>query len=77
MLFSFVLCSTIHSERLAVRLDFDIPTQEKEFLKKRSVVVAQALEKLFGAQNDPKKVECFIFVTFPLVLLSTTGVSVC
>ncbi|XP_056292175.1 cytosolic phospholipase A2 beta-like [Pseudoliparis swirei] len=47
---------THEGERLAVRLDFDIPTQEKEFLKKRSVVVAQALEKLFGAQNDPKKV---------------------
>ncbi|XP_031728917.1 cytosolic phospholipase A2 zeta isoform X2 [Anarrhichthys ocellatus] len=43
-------------EGLALRLDFDIPTQEKEFLKKRDVVVAQALQKLFGAPSDPKKV---------------------
>ncbi|TNN40817.1 Cytosolic phospholipase A2 zeta [Liparis tanakae] len=41
---------------VAVRLDFDIPSQEKEYLKKRSVVVAQALEKLLGAPTDPKKV---------------------
>uniref|UniRef100_A0A8C2WQW0 PLA2c domain-containing protein n=1 Tax=Cyclopterus lumpus TaxID=8103 RepID=A0A8C2WQW0_CYCLU len=32
------------SEGIAIRLDFDIPTQEKEYLKKRSVVVAQALQ---------------------------------
>ncbi|XP_056292174.1 cytosolic phospholipase A2 zeta [Pseudoliparis swirei] len=43
-------------EGIAVRLDFDIPTQEKEYLKKRSVVVAQALQKLLGAPTDPKKV---------------------
>ncbi|XP_031728916.1 cytosolic phospholipase A2 zeta isoform X1 [Anarrhichthys ocellatus] len=47
---------TTEGEGLAVRLDFDIPTQEKEFLKKRDVVVAQALQKLFGAPSDPKKV---------------------
>ncbi|XP_034408437.1 cytosolic phospholipase A2 zeta-like [Cyclopterus lumpus] len=48
---------THEGERLAIRLDFDIPTQEKEYLKKRSVVVAQALQELFGAPTDPKKVE--------------------
>ncbi|XP_068424162.1 cytosolic phospholipase A2 zeta-like [Clinocottus analis] len=45
---------TQEGEDLAIRLDFDIPTQEKEYLKKRSVVVEQALKKLFG--TDPKKV---------------------
>ncbi|KAM6922712.1 cytosolic phospholipase A2 beta [Lycodopsis pacificus] len=47
---------THEGEGLALRLDSDIPTQEKEFLKKRDVVVAQALQKLFGAPSDPKKV---------------------
>ncbi|XP_035519757.1 cytosolic phospholipase A2 zeta-like [Morone saxatilis] len=45
-------------ESLAVRLDFNIPPQEKEYLKKRKVVVAQALQKLLGlgSQPEPKKV---------------------
>ncbi|XP_034754738.1 cytosolic phospholipase A2 zeta-like isoform X2 [Etheostoma cragini] len=41
-------------ERLAVRLDADIPPQEKEFLKKRKVVVAQALQKILGLNSPPK-----------------------
>ncbi|XP_051278850.1 cytosolic phospholipase A2 zeta isoform X2 [Dicentrarchus labrax] len=40
-------------ESLAVRLDFDIPPQEKEYLKKRKVVVAQALQKLLGLGSQP------------------------
>ncbi|XP_068424303.1 cytosolic phospholipase A2 beta-like isoform X2 [Clinocottus analis] len=47
---------TQEGEGFAIRLDFDIPTQEKEFLKKRSVVVSQALQKLFDNPTDPKKV---------------------
>ncbi|XP_076599460.1 cytosolic phospholipase A2 zeta-like [Chaetodon auriga] len=45
-------------EPLAVRLDFDIPPQEKEYLKKRKVVVAQALQKILGlgSQLEPEKV---------------------
>uniref|UniRef100_A0A8C3ATP5 Phospholipase A2 n=1 Tax=Cyclopterus lumpus TaxID=8103 RepID=A0A8C3ATP5_CYCLU len=43
-LFCVLLHLEIHSEGIAIRLDFDIPTQEKEYLKKRSVVVAQALQ---------------------------------
>ncbi|XP_039639450.1 cytosolic phospholipase A2 zeta [Perca fluviatilis] len=41
-------------ERLAVRLDVDIPTQEKEYLKKRKVVVAQALQKILGLGSPPE-----------------------
>ncbi|KAM9345083.1 cytosolic phospholipase A2 zeta-like [Symphorus nematophorus] len=40
-------------ERLAIRLDFDIPPQEKDYLKKRKVVVAQALQKLLGLGSQP------------------------
>ncbi|XP_075933392.1 cytosolic phospholipase A2 zeta-like [Anarhichas minor] len=54
--------SSSYREGLALRLDFDIPTQEKEFLKKRDVVVAQALQKLFGAPSDPKKVPTIALV---------------
>ncbi|XP_076599456.1 cytosolic phospholipase A2 zeta-like [Chaetodon auriga] len=45
-------------EPLAVRLDFDIPPQEKEYLKKRKGVVAQALQKILGlgSQLEPEKV---------------------
>ncbi|KAI3363356.1 hypothetical protein L3Q82_011567, partial [Scortum barcoo] len=45
-------------EHLAVRLDFDIPSQEKEYLKKRKVVVAKALQKVLGlgSQLDSEKV---------------------
>ncbi|XP_068574974.1 cytosolic phospholipase A2 zeta-like [Cebidichthys violaceus] len=53
---------THEGEGLAIRLDFDIPTQEKEFLKKRNVVVAQALQKLLGAPSDPKKVPTIALV---------------
>ncbi|XP_030011021.1 cytosolic phospholipase A2 zeta-like isoform X2 [Sphaeramia orbicularis] len=35
-------------EELDVRMEFDIPHEEKEFLKKRKVVVAQSLQKLLG-----------------------------
>ncbi|XP_069579116.1 cytosolic phospholipase A2 beta [Brachyistius frenatus] len=35
-------------EDLSVRLGCDIPPQEKEYLKKRSVIVAPALEKILG-----------------------------
>ncbi|XP_076599459.1 cytosolic phospholipase A2 zeta-like [Chaetodon auriga] len=43
---------------LAVRLDFDIPPQEKEYLKKRKGVVAQALQKILGlgSQLGPEQV---------------------
>lgn len=56
--FTLEICSK--GEFLAVRLDFDIPPEEKEFLKKRKVVVAQAFQKLLGldSQPDPEKVEC-------------------
>ncbi|XP_076599468.1 cytosolic phospholipase A2 zeta-like [Chaetodon auriga] len=57
---SLAFTSDIHSEGepLAVRLDFDIPPQEKEYLKKRKVVVAQALQKILGlgSQLEPEKV---------------------
>ncbi|XP_034408063.1 cytosolic phospholipase A2 zeta-like isoform X5 [Cyclopterus lumpus] len=53
---------THEGEGIAIRLDFDIPTQEKEYLKKRSVVVAQALQELFGAPTDPKKVPAIAVV---------------
>ncbi|XP_020337275.1 cytosolic phospholipase A2 zeta [Oncorhynchus kisutch] len=40
-----------------VRLDFDIPPEEKEFLNKRKVLVGQALQKELGLTSppDPKK----------------------
>ncbi|KAM9345081.1 cytosolic phospholipase A2 zeta-like [Symphorus nematophorus] len=37
----------------AIRLEVDIPPQEKEYLKKRKVVVAQALQKLLGLGSQP------------------------
>lgn len=45
-------------EFLEVRLDTDIPPEEKEFLKKRKVVVGQAFQKLFGLKTQlcPEKV---------------------
>ncbi|KAF5885046.1 cytosolic phospholipase A2 zeta-like, partial [Clarias magur] len=45
-------------EDMKVRLDFDIPTEEKAFLMKRKEVVSRALQKLFNLQNplDPTKV---------------------
>uniref|UniRef100_A0A668AID6 PLA2c domain-containing protein n=1 Tax=Myripristis murdjan TaxID=586833 RepID=A0A668AID6_9TELE len=41
-----------------MRLDFDIPPQEREFLQKRKVLVGQALQKLLGLSSplEPKKV---------------------
>jgi hypothetical protein len=51
---------SIHSldDEFEVRLDFDIPPEEKEFLKKRKVLVGQALQKELGLSSspDPKKV---------------------
>ncbi|XP_078128687.1 cytosolic phospholipase A2 zeta isoform X2 [Sander vitreus] len=41
-------------EHLAVRLDLDIPPQEKAYLKKRKVVVAQALQKMLGLASPPE-----------------------
>ncbi|XP_035519760.1 cytosolic phospholipase A2 epsilon-like [Morone saxatilis] len=38
-------------EHLAVRLNFDIPAQEKEYLKKREFVVEQALQELLGISS--------------------------
>ncbi|XP_054653674.1 cytosolic phospholipase A2 beta-like isoform X2 [Dunckerocampus dactyliophorus] len=38
---------------LAVRLDFDIPQQEKEYLKKRKLFVGQNMQKLFGLDSPP------------------------
>ncbi|KAM9345079.1 LOW QUALITY PROTEIN: cytosolic phospholipase A2 zeta-like [Symphorus nematophorus] len=37
----------------AICLEVDIPPQEKEYLKKRKVVVAQALQKLLGLGSQP------------------------
>ncbi|XP_054456785.1 cytosolic phospholipase A2 epsilon [Anoplopoma fimbria] len=53
---------THEGEGLSIRLDFDIPTQEKEYLKKRNVVVAQAFQKLFGSPPGPKKVPTIAIV---------------
>ncbi|XP_074501749.1 cytosolic phospholipase A2 zeta [Sebastes fasciatus] len=49
---------------LGVRLDFDIPLQEKEYLKKRKVVVAQAFQKLLGLGSplEPEKVPTIAIV---------------
>lgn len=43
---------------LEVRMDFDIPVQEKDFLEKRRVVVGQALQKVLNLASppEPKKV---------------------
>ncbi|XP_071368771.1 cytosolic phospholipase A2 zeta-like [Centroberyx affinis] len=51
-------------EGLAVRMDFDIPPQEKEYLEKRKVVVGQALQKLLGLSSPPgpKKVPVIALV---------------
>ncbi|KAK2878875.1 hypothetical protein Q8A67_019666 [Cirrhinus molitorella] len=45
-------------EKLDVRLDFDIPLEEKNFLAKRRKVVSQALQKALnlGSAPDPSKV---------------------
>uniref|UniRef100_UPI003AAE3706 cytosolic phospholipase A2 zeta-like isoform X2 n=1 Tax=Centroberyx gerrardi TaxID=166262 RepID=UPI003AAE3706 len=51
-------------EGLEVRMDFDIPPQEKEYLEKRKVVVGQALQKLLGLSSPPgpKKVPVIALV---------------
>ncbi|XP_063731568.1 cytosolic phospholipase A2 zeta-like [Eleginops maclovinus] len=41
-------------DTFGVRLDFDIPCQEKEFLKKRKVVVAEALQNFLGLGSLPQ-----------------------
>ncbi|XP_076022238.1 cytosolic phospholipase A2 beta-like [Genypterus blacodes] len=41
-------------EPLAVRLQSDIPPQEKEFLKKRKVIVGQGLQKLLNLSSPPE-----------------------
>ncbi|XP_063731564.1 cytosolic phospholipase A2 zeta isoform X2 [Eleginops maclovinus] len=41
-------------DTFGVRLDFDIPSQEKEFLKKRKVVVAEALQNFLGLGSLPQ-----------------------
>ncbi|XP_057705231.1 cytosolic phospholipase A2 delta [Corythoichthys intestinalis] len=38
---------------VAVRLDFDIPQQEKEYLKKRKHFVGQKVQTLFGLDSPP------------------------
>nr|XP_057912632.1 cytosolic phospholipase A2 zeta-like [Doryrhamphus excisus] len=38
---------------LAVRMDFDIPQQEKEYLKKRKIIVRQNMQNLFGLDSPP------------------------
>ncbi|XP_077352328.1 cytosolic phospholipase A2 beta [Festucalex cinctus] len=40
-------------EYIAVRLDFDIPQQEKEYLKKRKLIVGQKMQQLFGLDSPP------------------------
>ncbi|XP_028256350.1 cytosolic phospholipase A2 delta-like isoform X2 [Parambassis ranga] len=51
-------------DHLAVRIDYDIPTQEKEYLKKRKVVTAQALKKTLGLSVplQPKEVPTIALV---------------
>ncbi|KAM3606464.1 uncharacterized protein V6R79_017023 [Siganus canaliculatus] len=41
-------------ESYAVRLDFGIPPEEKEYLKQRKHVVTQALQKVLGFDSQPK-----------------------
>ncbi|XP_077351530.1 cytosolic phospholipase A2 beta-like [Festucalex cinctus] len=41
------------NDHIAVRMDFDIPPQEKEYLKKRKVIVGQNMRKLFGLDTTP------------------------
>lgn len=62
------LALEIHSkaEFLAVRMDFDIPTEEKEFVKKRKVVVAQAMQKLLGLESEPQPETVDIHFSLPL-----------
>lgn len=48
---SMIICSV--DDRIAVRLEFDIPPQEKEFLKKRKLIVGQNMQKLFGLDSPP------------------------
>lgn len=68
----------IHSEAefFAVRLGFDIPPEEKEFLKKRKVVVAKTFKKILSLdfQPEPEKVECsyVVFTNFANKLQKTT-----
>ena len=47
-------------QELAVRLDFNIPSTEKDFLEKRKVVVGQALHKLLCLSSPLKtdRVRC-------------------
>ncbi|KAG5278396.1 hypothetical protein AALO_G00098520 [Alosa alosa] len=45
------LCS---EENLALRLDFDIPLAERDFLEKRKAVVGHALQKLLGLSSPPQ-----------------------
>ncbi|XP_061694069.1 cytosolic phospholipase A2 zeta-like [Syngnathoides biaculeatus] len=42
-----------NDDDIAVRLDFDIPQQEKEYLKKRKLVVGQKMQELFGLDSPP------------------------
>ncbi|KAL2083395.1 hypothetical protein ACEWY4_021168 [Coilia grayii] len=48
-----------HEERpahdMAVRLDFDIPLEEKSFLEKRKEVVGNAFQKLLGLSSPPER----------------------
>ncbi|KAL2083394.1 hypothetical protein ACEWY4_021167 [Coilia grayii] len=40
---------------LAVRLDFDVPSEEKSFLQKRKEVVVKAFQKLLGLSSPPER----------------------
>ncbi|XP_077438095.1 cytosolic phospholipase A2 beta [Vanacampus margaritifer] len=40
-------------EHIAVRLDLDIPQEEKEYLKKRKLIVGQKMQHLFGLDSPP------------------------
>lgn len=59
----------IHSkaEFLAVRMDFDIPPEEKEFVMKRKVVVAQATQKLLGLESEPQ-LETVVSPVFSIII---------
>ncbi|XP_067310716.1 cytosolic phospholipase A2 delta [Pseudorasbora parva] len=43
-----------YDEKLDVRLDFDIPVEEKSFLVKRRIVVSQALQKALNLSSAPE-----------------------
>lgn len=52
------MCLCRSEEDMKVRLDFDIPAEEKAFLEKRREVVSHALQTILSLETplDPTKV---------------------